>query len=147
MCHYWIKFLVISIVLLVAKASSTVPASSWKEPICVFGAERYVRVVNAIQPAASAQLWLHCASGNDEKGYHDLSAGQEFKFTYCPLPRSLYFCRLWWAQKTVAFIVSKTGWRSEYCTHNTCYWEARSDGIYHSADSNPQHGTKVYNWS
>ncbi|GFP97089.1 hypothetical protein PHJA_001853000 [Phtheirospermum japonicum] len=138
MLTYLLQFLVISTIFLQATASSSklfCLTTKWE-----------VRVINNILPSP-APITLHCASGNVEKGYHTLTTGQEFKFEFCIQLKTLFFCHLWWNGKNVAFEVYNQKWNRNYCKGQSCYWEARSDGIYHSTDSSSKDATKSYDWS
>ncbi|GFP81195.1 hypothetical protein PHJA_000262800 [Phtheirospermum japonicum] len=87
-----------------------------------------------------SRLTIHCASGDDELGYHTLSVNEQFHWTFCALPHTLYFCHLWWEHKQKAFVVFKT--KIFYDDYN--YWSARKDGIYLSQDNKTF--TKQFDW-
>nr|XP_009781781.1 PREDICTED: uncharacterized protein LOC104230618 [Nicotiana sylvestris] len=66
----------------------------------------HVQVVNSL-PINSPILRVHCASKNDDIGYHDLvKDGQiEWSFREQVLSNTLYFCHFWWGSKDKAFEV------------------------------------------
>ncbi|KAL8038043.1 hypothetical protein ABFX02_11G077900 [Erythranthe guttata] len=111
--------------------------------VCFWGAHVKVKVVDNLPPN-SPQLFMHCASADDDLGNHTLTNGQDFHFKFCFNGRTLFFCHLWWNGKQRAFDV----YNSRTCQDNKgiCYWEARSDGIYHSEDNPPNDAYKVYDW-
>ncbi|GFP92870.1 hypothetical protein PHJA_001431300 [Phtheirospermum japonicum] len=105
-----------------------------------------VHVVNNIYPVSSSPLLLHCASGNDELGNHQLYHHQDFHWSFCEqiFHRTLFFCRFRWGSKNIAFEVFNTTSLS-VCKHS-CYWEAHADGVYFSGDY-PRIGlAKMYPW-
>ncbi|KAL7094014.1 hypothetical protein ACP275_11G074800 [Erythranthe tilingii] len=105
-----------------------------------------VYVVNSLPPNSSSLLF-HCASGDNDLGYHSPSVGQNFNFDFCVKENILFFCHLWWDQKDAAFEVFNEGWHDDRCRNEICYWEARSDGIYFSNDYPPMDMIKEYDWS
>ncbi|GFP88800.1 hypothetical protein PHJA_001023700 [Phtheirospermum japonicum] len=74
---------------------------------------------------------VHCASGDDELGYHNLSVYQEFSWKFCNAPTTLFFCHLWWGKKQRAFDV----YTAKFRPYSDYYWIARSDAIYLSHDN------------
>ncbi|KAH6760416.1 hypothetical protein C2S52_009110 [Perilla frutescens var. hirtella] len=98
-----------------------------------FEIEKYKMVVVNSLPKNSSPLKLHCASGDDDLGYHNLTVGQTFHWSFCQsfLDNTLYFCHFWWGKKQVAFDVFNPHLKS--ATH-VSVWAARTDGIYHSEE-------------
>ncbi|GFP94246.1 hypothetical protein PHJA_001569100 [Phtheirospermum japonicum] len=134
-----LQFLIISTILL--------QATSLEENRFCITRKFNVRVVDNIQPPGSAPLTLHCRSGDTDKGTHTLTTGQEFRFDFCIGLKTLFFCNVEWTGKTAGFQVFNVKWKTEnYCKQDTCYWEARSDGIYHSEESSSASVTKICNW-
>ncbi|GFP93192.1 hypothetical protein PHJA_001463500 [Phtheirospermum japonicum] len=48
---------------------------------------------------------LHCAAGDKELGFHNLTTNQDFNYKLCTSLSNLYFCHLWYNGKDKAFIV------------------------------------------
>ncbi|KAK2993345.1 hypothetical protein RJ640_007612 [Escallonia rubra] len=65
-----------------------------------------VHVVNAL-PYESQYLQVHCASKDDDIGYHTLYLGEEihWRFKVGFFPSTLFFCHFWWNSKDKAFVV------------------------------------------
>ncbi|GFQ07894.1 hypothetical protein PHJA_002933400 [Phtheirospermum japonicum] len=101
-------------------------------------------------PRDSPPLYVHCASGDDELGYHTLKLGQDFHFEFGKGPKTLFFCHLWWNGKNIAFDVFRTSWKTNHCASvpemEICYWQARPDGIYLAKDYPATSLTKQYSW-
>ena len=95
-----------------------------------------VYVINNLPPN-SAPLKLHCASKDDDLGYHTLSTNQDYHWSFCDdvIPKTLYFCHLWWGSKNQAFDAYKQTWVRP--GSNQHYWVAKSDGIYFSEQNTP----------
>ncbi|CAA0833509.1 Unknown protein [Striga hermonthica] len=146
MSEYLIKFLVFSTLLLGATASRAL--APFLSPLdekryCVLTKKVHINVVNAIP---SSSLWLHIVKGNDDKGYRVLSTDEEFHFDFCYNPKDPdYVCTALWAGKTSTFYLFK--YDQNICENDTCYFEARSDGIYCPDDSNHQQLKKIQGWS
>lgn len=107
--------------------------------------ERYdVQVMNRLP---NPQLRLHCASGNDELGYHNIVTNDNFHWSFCDsyTGKTLFFCHLWWGNQDISFDVftSKFG---EKCLRGKCLWEARPDGIYFSGGQQPSAFRKMHDW-
>ncbi|KAL7148267.1 hypothetical protein ABFS83_06G166500 [Erythranthe nasuta] len=105
-----------------------------------------VHVANNLPPNTD-RLVVHCASKDDELGYHNLTTKQDFHFHFCKKPKAtLFFCHLWWGNKNKAFDVFNARWDPDICVDHTCYWEAQGDGIYFSGTWPPGELGKAYNW-
>ncbi|GFP88793.1 hypothetical protein PHJA_001023000 [Phtheirospermum japonicum] len=85
---------------------------------------------------------VHCASGDDELGFHTLSVNEQFQWGFCPAPRTLFFCHLWWGSKQKSFDVFVSKFIKR--TYDDYYWVAASDGIYLSNDY--KSFTKKFDW-
>lgn len=118
---------------------------------CTLGYSNYtIRVINNL-PQNSAPLKLHCASGDDELGNHNLNAGGEFSWNFCksPFGNTLYFCHVWWGTKLQrSFDVFNYDFDFET---NTNTWIARKDGIFFTEvpqfESNPKSVYQLYTWA
>lgn len=99
-------------------------------------------------PPNPHKLEVHCASGNNDIGYHYIDSGSNFHFSFCNsfFGNTLFFCHLWWFNRDKAFDVFKSKW-AERCFFGRCYWEARGDGIYYSNSYPPINLTKLYDWN
>ncbi|GFP99469.1 hypothetical protein PHJA_002091000 [Phtheirospermum japonicum] len=116
---------------------------------CFSFSEGRFQVHNSL-PSNSPPLTLHCASGDKELGFHNLTTNQDFNYNFCVNPYTLFFCHLWWNGKNIAFDVYRQEWASKRCDRiRVCYWEARSDGIYssiHRYPPTPTNVRKVFSW-
>lgn len=112
---------------------------------CFAVADHRVHVVSHL-PQDSAPLRIHCASKDDDLGYHNLFPGQDFHWSFCAefLPITLFFCHLWWFPKEKAFEVYKESFTRVRTPQS--WWVAKSDGIYFSNQTHPTGLTKRFNW-
>ncbi|KAF3623592.1 putative glutamate receptor 3.6-like [Capsicum annuum] len=114
---------------------------------CLFSEKFEVHVINKLPPG-SPQLKLHCASKDNDLGYHDPTIDGDFNWSFCSalFGRTLYFCHFWWNSKDKAFDVFNSEF---YCVKDQkvvnylryCKWEVRSDGFYLEQYNNE---TKAY---
>ncbi|XP_051116092.1 self-incompatibility protein S1-like [Andrographis paniculata] len=111
---------------------------------CTFSGKYQVHVVNNLPP--NSVMLVHCASGDNDLGYHNLTVNQDFRFSFCQADRTLFFCRLTWGAKSKGFEVYNTQWKDQICTSQQCYWAAKSDGIYFSGTYPPYNLVKKYSW-
>ncbi|XP_022880691.1 S-protein homolog 7-like [Olea europaea var. sylvestris] len=91
-------------------------------------------------------LKLHCASKDDDLGYHTLAVGQEFRWKFCEnvFSATLFFCTLRWGSEFASFDAFYTAWAHKYCISGSCFWIAEDDGIYfQDSDAHP---FKVLDW-
>ncbi|KAI3470536.1 hypothetical protein Pfo_027199, partial [Paulownia fortunei] len=108
---------------------------------CFLTRKYTVHVMNHLPLWSNIPLRLHCASGDNDLGYHKLPIFGDFNWTFCDniFGTTLYFCHLWWnsrlGPKQKAFNVFTEKW-SPKCTSGVCYWAANQDGI-HFTGSNP----------
>lgn len=138
MNYKFTKFTFIYFILLIANFQAL---ACWLREVYEFD----VYVVNDL-PNGSI-LRVHCASGDDELGYHNLAVHQNLNFTFCMIPwTTLFFCHLWWGNKNKAFEVFNAKWVPKiWCTHHECYWVAKEDGIYFSGSYQGEL-KKKYDW-
>lgn len=104
----------------------TINKSSWDLP------ESVVNITNSLP--SGPPLVIHCASKDDDFGFHTLKRQETFSFTFKRniFGRTLYFCHFWWGSKNVFIDVFKG-----YSCRNKasqviseCDYSAREDGIY-----------------
>ncbi|KAL8051760.1 hypothetical protein ABFX02_06G169600 [Erythranthe guttata] len=101
----------------------------------------HVVVANSLPPN-SDPLLLHCASKNDDLGFHTVTINQTFSFSFCVIPwATLFYCDFAWGLKRAHAVVYDVNWKGHsHCGGSrTCYWEARGDGLYLT-------GVKRFDW-
>lgn len=91
-------------------------------------------------------LRIHCASGDDDLGYHNLYNGQEIMWKFNPdiFGRTIYFCHFWWGKQSKRFDVYNKRTEDQYV-----YWLATRDGFYyadHNAPFPSDQWSKKYDW-
>ncbi|GER28946.1 plant self-incompatibility protein S1 family [Striga asiatica] len=86
--------------------------------------------VHLINRLPYPRLKFHCASGDNELGYHKVVPNFDFHWKFCEniWKKTLYFCHLWWEDKEIAFDIF-TSKHSNRCRISECFWEARKDGF------------------
>ncbi|KAL3615877.1 hypothetical protein CASFOL_040171 [Castilleja foliolosa] len=101
-------------------------------------------------PPDSPMMRLHCASKDDDLGNHTLALNQRFMFEFCTNEfTTLFYCDAWWGPKHVPFHAyeQRPFLRSNCDPGDTCYWAAKTDGLYFSAFYPPRGLKKRFNWS
>ncbi|OIT04437.1 hypothetical protein A4A49_65202, partial [Nicotiana attenuata] len=103
---------------------------------CFITRRFYVHVIDKL-PSNSSKLQVHCASGDDDLGYHSLTANQEFDWSFCQgfAWTTLFFCHFWWGTKNKSFNVFND---PVHCVEDgklpklteQCAWVVKSDGFY-----------------
>ncbi|KAL8052107.1 hypothetical protein ABFX02_06G191700 [Erythranthe guttata] len=114
---------------------------------CFWSLYHEVHVANNLPPNSSP-MTVHCFSGDDDLGSHELAVGQEFNWHFCDhfLARTLFVCHLWWDTKQLGFEAYKGTWKKP-ATSTFHLWAAKSDGIYYNEDKNNQTSlTKKFDW-
>lgn len=98
---------------------------------CTFTLKYIVHVINDLPANSSIPLTIHCASGDDDLGYHFLKRGDDFHWEFCDdfFSRTLFFCHWWWGVNSKVFNVFDTDIKLQ-CNYEKCFWVARRDGIY-----------------
>ncbi|GER51247.1 plant self-incompatibility protein S1 family [Striga asiatica] len=93
--------------------------------------------VHVINRLPYPKLELHCASGNDDLGFHHVVPNYDFNWSFCDgyTGRTLFFCHLWWQNKEIAWDVFTSKHRGQ-CGSGKCLWEATTDGIYFGDGTN-----------
>ncbi|KAL9165275.1 hypothetical protein ABFS82_06G160800 [Erythranthe guttata] len=126
-------------------------ATAIEEQNCFLTTKYEVRITNYLPIWSNIPMKVHCASGDDDLGYHKLYVSNGFKWNFCDniWGTTLYFCHFWWnsrlgpkEKKFDAF----TEKMSSRCTNGVCNWEARQNGIYFSGSGNPTSWQKMYDW-
>lgn len=100
------------------------------------GAKVHIHIVNGL-PANSPTLTIHCASGDDDLGYHDLPIYGDFNFSFREniWGRTLYFCHFWCGSKDKSFVVF---FDSDGSTPSgPFYYLVKDDGFYLARRDNP----------
>ncbi|KAK4345385.1 hypothetical protein RND71_035561 [Anisodus tanguticus] len=103
---------------------------------CFLSGKYHIHVIDALG-SGSSELKIHCASKQDDLGYHTLSNTQEFTWEFCEhfFDRTMYFCHVWWGSKESNWEVFNDPGN---CIHqgqvpvgtNTCVWVINPDGFY-----------------
>ncbi|KAF3637812.1 putative glutamate receptor 3.6-like [Capsicum annuum] len=103
---------------------------------CFLSNKYEVHVINNLT-SDSPHLKIHCASKNDDLGYHYPAIYEDFNWSFCQpvFGKTLYFCHFWWNLKEKSFIVFND---YQFCVSdstipnpkNNCKWEVRPDGFY-----------------
>lgn len=113
-----------------------------------------VRVENDILLEGAAPVTIHCASGDDDLGYHTLDRKVYVKWVFREnlFLTTRFFCHFWWEQKQRAFDVFYSSW-SEFCNapkgtrdRNMCYWVIKPDGFYFSNTAKNPRLERKYTW-
>ncbi|KAL8052105.1 hypothetical protein ABFS82_06G188700 [Erythranthe guttata] len=133
------------ILFFVFLATSFSHALAQEKRRCAFTPKITVRVVNNLPPN-SQPLAVHCASKDDDLGYHTLGVGEDFSWNFCNniWGNSLFFCHLWVDRREKAF----DSFRAEFIIgtppNKYFQWSAQDDGIYFSHNDSPF--TKKFKW-
>lgn len=105
---------------------------------CTFTLKFTVHVINDLPANSSIPLTIHCASGDDDLGYHFLNRHDDFHWDFCDnfFSRTLFFCHMWWGVNSKAFDVFNTDIKLQ-CNYEICSWVARRDGLYFGGGRDP----------
>ncbi|KAM3345045.1 hypothetical protein P3S68_024754 [Capsicum galapagoense] len=96
-----------------------------------------VHIIDAL-PNNNIPITFHCASKDDELGYHHPKVGDDFHFHFNPsiFKHTLFFCHFWWGKNESAFDVY-TEKIDDSCSDDYqttliryCYWKVQGDGFY-----------------
>ncbi|KAL8542072.1 hypothetical protein ACS0TY_003073 [Phlomoides rotata] len=131
----------------IAQASRELTQQSFgQKKICWFSRRYTAHVINNLP--SNSELRIHCASADDDLGYHTLPVGYDYDWSFCDIPYStLFSCHLWWDSdsKQRAFHVFDSFIRDTLCFDSrNCFWSARDDGIY--ASGYPDGDAITYYW-
>lgn len=143
MSYTTMKTLVLSLILF---ANLLYTMSSSEEGVCFLSKRYQVHVVNNL-PGDIPPLTIHCASKDNNLGFHQLPLNYDFHWSFCENVEevTLFFCHFWWGQKNIAFDVFSNVFSLSDCK-NACYWSVQSDGFYFSGHYPPQNFVKKYVW-
>ncbi|KAL8555153.1 hypothetical protein ACS0TY_003090 [Phlomoides rotata] len=80
----------------IAQASRELTQQSFgQKNICWFSRRYVVHVINDLP--SNSELRIHCASGDDDLGYHTLLVGYDYDWSFCDIPHvTLFVCHLRW---------------------------------------------------
>ncbi|GER42531.1 plant self-incompatibility protein S1 family [Striga asiatica] len=104
---------------------------------CFFTRKFTIHITNKLPPK-SDPLELHCASKDDDLGFHTLSPNQSFSWGFCEnfVPNTLFFCHIWWESKDIGFESFNFEFHDGCIPDGSqCFWEVRVDGLYRLTDS------------
>ncbi|OIT27946.1 hypothetical protein A4A49_20453 [Nicotiana attenuata] len=127
MVHYLVKIIFLLFIIMPNNIHSCL----------IQGINREVHILNSL-PGNTPQLEFHCASGDDELGYHYPAIGSDFNWQFCATSNTLFFCHFWWGDKDSSFDVFN---RIESCVWwdgvdfvpvdaVKCLWKVQDDGFY-----------------
>lgn len=146
--NYTISLIILSSCVVLLQATAQENEDKLK---CFFTNKYTVQVLNRLPLWSNIPMSVHCAAGDDDKGFHKLPINSNYSFRFCEniFGRSLYFCHFWWnsrlgrKQKVFDAFTDKL---APSCTDRVCSWLARQDGIYFSGGSDPLVGKKIFDW-
>lgn len=111
-----------------------------------------VHIVDAL-PNNDIPLTFHCASKDNDLGFHHPKVGDDFHFQFVPrswpFARTLFFCHFWWGKKDAAFDVytyelsPNCSWDDRSISY--CYWKVQEDGFYMGPSLNEV--KKMHDWN
>ncbi|OIT30532.1 hypothetical protein A4A49_59201, partial [Nicotiana attenuata] len=103
---------------------------------CIFTTKFQVHVINKL-PSDSPQLRIHCASGDNDLGYHCPAINEDFNWSFCEafFDNTLFFCHFWWGSNEKRFEVFNDPYGCVFDQKVInflayCKWEVRPDGFY-----------------
>lgn len=112
------------------------------------GETYHVHIMNGLQTNSHA-LIVRCKSKNDDLGRHVLWKDGDFTFHLKVnfWQTTLFFCGWNWGNKRAMFDVFKADDEGHECAQTgNCYWQAREDGFYFTANTTMSWVHK-YNWN
>lgn len=123
-------------------------------PTCWWSYDYEVHIINDLPssisaPDSSIPLRLHCASGDDDLGYHTLHTQRDFHWSFCMniMRNTRFICDLWWGS-TIAKSFDAFNLDIGLTCNTTCNWVAKQDGIYFTGNRDPTADLiKRYNWA
>lgn len=102
-------------------------------------------------PDNNVPLTFHCASKDDDLGYHHPKVGDDFHFHFLPrvIGHTLFFCHFWWGKKQASFDVytSKLSYNClwDETPVTLCYWKVQGNGFFLGPSLNE--GKKMHDWN
>ncbi|KAL9235815.1 hypothetical protein vseg_010549 [Gypsophila vaccaria] len=83
----------------------------------------------------NSTLWVHCKSGDDDRGLHTIPRGANFSWVIKThwVKKRIYFCGLTWdnyGRKTFDAFLDEQDFVDQGCGGRHCFWKAMPDGIY-----------------
>ncbi|KAL8468727.1 hypothetical protein ACS0TY_031793 [Phlomoides rotata] len=119
-----------------------------RELCWIFSRSYTVHVINDLP--SNSKLRIHCASGDDDLGYHTLPVGYDYDWSFCDIPwTTLFCCHLWWDSnsKERTFNAFNALIRANLCFESReCFWSARDGGIYSSGYPDGQDYEVTFLW-
>ncbi|XP_047965473.1 S-protein homolog 2-like [Salvia hispanica] len=93
---------------------------------CDAYSKTYVSVVNEI---AGETITVHCYSGDDDLGYHQLATGQDlsWSFHYSVLGNTKFICTITTPQHYGSYVAYTEGMMVDRCGLN-CVWKVQESG-------------------
>ncbi|XWS47085.1 hypothetical protein CRYUN_Cryun14cG0123100 [Craigia yunnanensis] len=123
------------LVLAIIAISPLISSSSEPGKEHIQGLEMYktwhIHAVNGM--SHNKVLFLHCKSGNNDLGIHNLTVGTEFNWKFKPqvFGKTLFWCYMASNNVHASFNVF---WRDDVlfykCNYKNCFWIAKDDGVY-----------------
>uniref|UniRef100_M1DEZ0 S-protein homolog n=2 Tax=Solanum TaxID=4107 RepID=M1DEZ0_SOLTU len=99
-----------------------------------------VHIVDGIEKQ-TPPLKFHCASRDDDLGWHYPHLGSDFTFSFRPsvFSETVFFCHFFWGSKDSAFEVYRDSGAcgKEGIDTGTCYWLVKEDGFYFANCTSP----------
>lgn len=131
--HNKVKLVLIFVLIAIGISEAVAP----EKRRCVITTNYEVHVFNELQahtkygPNSSLPLRVHCASGDDDIGYHTLPTHGDLHWGFCDnyWETTLFFCHLWWGN-TVQKAFDVFNFDIKQDCNTTCNWVARHEGIY-----------------
>ncbi|KAG6382810.1 hypothetical protein SASPL_157481 [Salvia splendens] len=110
----------------------------------VMGHSYYAMVAEGSPP-----LNVHCFSGDDDLGYHDLTQNAEYHFDFCEKPfATMFACHFKWNGKDKSFHVYDAAHGGYIlCNNGICYYSVASDGFHFSNVYPPNQGRFLCDWN
>ncbi|KAG5588364.1 hypothetical protein H5410_048798 [Solanum commersonii] len=95
-----------------------------------------VHIINKLPEQSILSLQIHCESGDDDLGIHNLAIDEDYSWRFCEAfsEHTLYFCRFRWGIKYKRIDVFNDAYT---CLHglkfpnllNYCKWESKDDDL------------------
>ena len=128
-------------------ASSLLLQATLSRSVCI--TNHYDVYIRNSLPAGSPPLNVHCLSGDDGLGYHDLTQNAEYHFDFCEnAVATMFTCHFKWNGKDKGFHVydARHG-GSDLCNKGICYYSVADDGFHFSNVYPPDQGRFFCDWN